>query len=86
VFVLFCLESLFSGFSSASALNQVFLIILRVNSSLVSPRRLEKRCVRLNSGHRPCSLGEFLLALIHPPLVTCSVLHDETNLLNLISL
>jgi hypothetical protein len=35
---------------------------------------LEERCVRSNLGYKPSSLEEFLLASIHPPLVTFSVL------------
>ena len=31
-------------------------------------------CVRLILRHSSCSLGEFLKASIHPPLVVCSVL------------
>jgi len=37
--------------------------------------QLEERCIRLNSGYKPCSFGEFLSAPIHPPpLVACPVL------------
>ena len=44
---------------------------------LVSPWRLEERCVRLNSGYRLCSLGELLKTPIHPLLIACPVLQVE---------
>ena len=31
----------------------------------------------MNSGYRPCSLGELLKTLIQPPLIACPVLQVE---------
>ena len=44
---------------------------------LVSPWRLEERCVRLNSGYRPYSLRELLKTPIHPLLIAYPVLRVE---------